>query len=183
MSRRTAVAGRDEGRVDVRLDGGSPLTTRHRPRLVLEGRSAGARTSSTRDSLRVPFQVSTPVLSLSAAHAGGQVLVPVAPRLTHRQIASWRDKQAAAEHRRLGPIARSSPWRQPHRTFRVRPPGRTNYEPLARDGDASTWPTNATVRSVCGGGAGMEDERLTVWIERTRGSDTVRGLDGGRQKS
>ena len=57
--------------------------------------------------------------------SGGQVLVPVAPRLTQYPP----ERETAAEHRRLGLITRSSPYRQPHPTFRE-----------GHQGERAVWP-------------------------------------------
>ena len=128
------------------------------------------RTSSTHSSLRATFQVMASVLSPHPAHPSGRVLVPVAPRLT--QSAPERE-ETAAEHRRLGLVTRSSPCRRPHPTFRE-----------GRQGERAIWPLvprMATHRPyerrreyMAERSQGLGEKGLTMWVERTWVSATVR---------
>ena len=109
------MVARDDGD-DVPLPESPPLTTRHRCATPLP-KEEGTRGAYVAYPWLITSHVpGYGVRAFPAAHRSGRrVLVPVAPRLTQ----SPPKRETTAERRRLGPITRSSPYRQPHPTFQV----------------------------------------------------------------
>ena len=120
---------REEAERDVPMHASSPLTTRRRCttlRLGERERAGAWRRVRRRPTTLYESRCCYSVRAFPIPRAGRTGTRPgCTPAYAGPSHGREDERDTAAEHRRLGRVTRSSPCRQPHPTFRVRPPGRT----------------------------------------------------------